>query len=98
MNADDVSLGALRCFVDVATEGSFAAVARRRLVDPSIVSRTIAGLERELGFRLFDRTTRRLNLTEAGAIYLQRAGTLVGMRPPGSTSPNRTSTSASPSS
>lgn len=77
MNTDDVSLGALRCFVDVATEGSFAAVARRRLVDPSIVSRTIAGLERELGFRLFDRTTRRLNLTEAGAIYLQRAGTLV---------------------
>jgi len=77
MDEDDISLGALRCFVDVAAQGSFAAVARKRQVDPSIVSRTIAGLERELGFRLFDRTTRRLNLTEAGAIYLQRTGALV---------------------
>ncbi len=73
----DLSLAALKCFADVASEGSFAAVARKRLVDPSIVSRTIAGLERELGFRLFDRTTRRLNLTEAGSIYLQRSQTLV---------------------
>lgn len=73
----NLSLAALKCFADVASEGSFAAVARKRQVDPSIVSRTIAGLERELGFRLFDRTTRRLNLTEAGSIYLQRSLTLV---------------------
>lgn len=77
MNQDEISLGALKSFADVASEGSFAAVARKRLVDPSIVSRTIAGLEHELGFRLFDRTTRRLNLTEAGSIYLQRSLTLV---------------------
>lgn len=77
MDPDDISLAALKCFADVAAEGAFAAVARKRQVDPSIVSRTIAGLEQELGFRLFDRTTRRLNLTEAGAIYLQRTRTLV---------------------
>jgi DNA-binding transcriptional LysR family regulator len=77
MNQDDLSLAALTCLVDVAAEGSFAAVARKRQVDPSIISRTIAGLERALGFRLFDRTTRRLHMTEAGAIYLQRAGALV---------------------
>ena len=77
MIQSDLSLAALKCFSDVASEGSFAAVARKRLVDPSIVSRTIAGLERELGFRLFDRTTRRLHLTEAGSIYLQRSLTLV---------------------
>ena len=74
---DEISLSALKCFADVASAGSFAAVARKRQVDPSIVSRTIAGLEQALGFRLFDRTTRRLNLTEAGSIYLQRSLTLV---------------------
>lgn len=77
MSEDDISLTALACLVDVAAEGSFAAVARKRQVDPSIISRTIAGLEHALGFRLFDRTTRRLHLTEAGAIYLQRADVLV---------------------
>lgn len=73
---DAISLADLKCFADVAREGSFAAVARKRSVDPSIVSRTIASLEGELGFRLFDRTTRRLNLTEAGSIYLERSRTL----------------------
>lgn len=77
MAQEDISLAALKCFADVASGGSFAAVARKRLIDPSIVSRTIAGLERELGFRLFDRTTRRLSLTEAGTIYLERSLILV---------------------
>lgn len=77
MAQEDISLAALKCFADVASGGSFAAVARKRLIDPSIVSRRIAGLERELGFRLFDRTTRRLSLTEAGTIYLERSLTLV---------------------
>lgn len=73
---DAISLADLTCFADVAREGSFAAVARKRGLDPSIISRTIASLEGELGFRLFDRTTRRLNLTEAGSIYLERSRTL----------------------
>lgn len=77
MVPNEISLSALKCFSDVASAGSFAAVARKRQVDPSIVSRTIAGLEQAVGFRLFDRTTRRLNLTEAGSIYLQRSLTLV---------------------
>ena len=76
MNHDAISLADLTCFADVAREGSFAAVARKRGLDPSIISRTIASLEGELGFRLFDRTTRRLNLTEAGSIYLERSQTL----------------------
>ncbi len=40
--------------------------------DPSSVSRAMAGLEAELGLRLFQRSTRRLALTEAGALYLAR--------------------------
>lgn len=53
-------------------KGSFAAVARSRDADPSWVSRVIAAIEEDLGFRLFQRTTRRLALTEAGEIFLRR--------------------------
>jgi DNA-binding transcriptional LysR family regulator len=59
-------------FVAVARSGGFAAAARVRGVDPSSMSRAVAALEEELGLRLFQRTTRRLALTEAGARYLAR--------------------------
>jgi DNA-binding transcriptional LysR family regulator len=68
-----LDLHALRLLIDVARHGSFAEAARARDMDPSSVSRVIAGLEAELGLRLFQRTTRRLTLTEAGALYLDRA-------------------------
>ncbi|HHL21059.1 MAG TPA: LysR family transcriptional regulator [Aliiroseovarius sp.] len=72
MNLDD--LKTLRL---VARQGSFAAAARVLNVDPSSVSRTIAGLERTLGLRLFQRSTRRLGLTEEGEIYLRRIAPLI---------------------
>lgn len=72
-----MDLQALRTFVAVAREGSFAAVARTCGSDPSQISRAIASLEQELGFRLFQRTTRRMALTEAGALYLARAAAVV---------------------
>ncbi|MEL6468638.1 MAG: LysR family transcriptional regulator [Cyanobacteria bacterium J06623_4] len=71
----DVSV--LDWFVAVVRQGSFAAVARDRNVDPSSVSRAIAALETELGVRLFQRTTRRLSLSEAGAAYFQQIEPLV---------------------
>jgi len=67
-----MDMDGLQVFVDVMRRGSFAAVARDRAIDPSSVSRTIAQLETELGVRLFQRTTRRLNPTEAGARYFER--------------------------
>lgn len=67
----------LRTFAAVERDGSFAAVARREGVDPSAVSRRIASLEDALDLRLFDRTTRRLRLTEAGRVYLDRILPLV---------------------
>jgi DNA-binding transcriptional LysR family regulator len=67
----------LRHFVDVAYSGSFAAVARTHGTDPSNISRSVAQLEGELGFRLFQRTTRTLALTEAGQAYLTRIAPLV---------------------
>jgi DNA-binding transcriptional LysR family regulator len=67
----------LKILVEVAKLGSFAAVARKLDLDPSSVSRTVATLEGQLGLRLFQRTTRRLTLTEAGEIYLQRIAPLL---------------------
>jgi DNA-binding transcriptional LysR family regulator len=61
-----------RLLIDIAHRGSFAEVARERGIDPSWVSRMIASTEAELGFRLFQRTTRRVVLTEAGELYLRR--------------------------
>lgn len=57
--------------------GSFAAAARELHVDPSSVSRTISALESELGTRLFQRNTRQLTMTEAGALLVERVGPLL---------------------
>lgn len=67
-----MEIDTLRTFRDVVEQGSFAAAARARGVDPSAVSRHIAGLEATLSLRLFERTTRRLSLTEAGRAYFDR--------------------------
>lgn len=72
-----MELSVLQIFVDIVKQGSFAAVARERNVDPSSVSRAIAGLEDELGIRLLQRTTRQLSPTEAGMAYFQRIELLV---------------------
>ena len=57
--------------------GSFAAVAQSRNIDASSVSRAIAALEARIGVRLFQRTTRSMKLTEAGAHYLAKVVSLV---------------------
>jgi len=72
-----MDLDTVRTFIDVMKHGSFASVARRYDVDPSIVSRAIGNLEKELGFRLFQRTTRKLAPTEAGTAYFSRVAGLV---------------------
>ena len=72
-----MNIATLRYLIDVARERSFATVARRHNVDPSSVSRAIAQFEDQLGVRLFQRSTRRLVLTEAGERYLQRVEPLL---------------------
>jgi DNA-binding transcriptional LysR family regulator len=60
----------LRYFVAVAEELNFSAAARRLYVSQQALSRVIQQFERELGVRLFDRTTRTVELTRAGdALY-----------------------------
>jgi DNA-binding transcriptional LysR family regulator len=72
-----MDISVLQLFVEVVRQGNFATVARDRNLDPSSVSRAIAGLEEELGIRLFQRTTRKLSPTEAGMTYFERIEPLV---------------------
>ena len=62
----------MRVFQKVADEGGFAAAARALDMSPVSVTRLVADLEEHLGTRLLQRTTRRVNLTEAGQHYLGR--------------------------
>ncbi|MDM4766975.1 LysR family transcriptional regulator [Pelomonas sp. SE-A7] len=66
-------LRAIRVFVRVIDEGSFAGAARALDLAPAVVTRLVAELEEHLGSRLLNRTTRRLALTDIGESYLERA-------------------------
>src|SRR3954469_5254020 len=63
----------LATFVAVAEERSFTRAAARMHVVQSAVSAGVRNLERELGTPLFDRTTHRVELTDAGAALLPEA-------------------------
>jgi DNA-binding transcriptional LysR family regulator len=63
-------LETMRVFVAVAEERGFAQAARRLALSPAAVTRAIAALERRVGARLLQRTTRVVRLTEAGMRYL----------------------------
>ncbi len=67
----------LKMFVEVVQQGSFAAAARKFDIDPSVVTRAVTALEKDLGVRLLERTTRQLVLTEAGRRYHENAGKLL---------------------
>ena len=68
-----VELRQLRYFVAVAEELHFGRAAERLHMSQSPLSRAIRELERQLGLVLFVRTTRRVELTPAGAALLERA-------------------------
>lgn len=72
---DDIN--AYLVFARVVEEGSFTAAAERLGESKSAVSKQISRLEDGLGTRLLNRTTRRMSLTEAGAIFYERVRRVV---------------------
>jgi LysR family transcriptional regulator, regulator for bpeEF and oprC len=70
-------LRALRFFCRIAETRSFAAAAYDLDVVPSVLSKTIATLESDIHFKLFNRTTRRVSLTENGARYYDHSKRLL---------------------
>ncbi|OLT31077.1 LysR family transcriptional regulator [Actinomadura sp. CNU-125] len=68
-----MELQQMRYVVAVAETNSFTRAAERCLVVQSALSHQVARLERELGARLFERTSRRVRLTPAGEAFLPAA-------------------------
>lgn len=71
MNMNDHLFG-LRLFLRVARRGSFSAAGREMNIPQPTVSRIISQLEKAVGAALLTRTTRAVNLTEAGADFIAR--------------------------
>src|SRR5688572_7713188 len=71
------SLADLRAFVTVAELRSFAAAAKALHLSQPALSRRISHLEELLGVRLFDRTTRSVEVTTLGHRFREQVGGLV---------------------
>lgn len=69
---DNLALDDIVLFAAVAEAGSFVAAARRLRQPKSTVSRRLQVLEQQLGLRLIERSTRRMQLTEPGQVFLER--------------------------
>ncbi|MEH7830223.1 LysR family transcriptional regulator [Gemmobacter denitrificans] len=72
MNLDD-----LKTLLLVRDQGGFAAAARTLDLNPASVSRRVAEIEAGLGLRIFQRSTRRFSVTEAGEAFLTRLAPLL---------------------
>jgi DNA-binding transcriptional LysR family regulator len=64
-------LKGIEAFVVTAETGSFTAAGQRLNLTNSAISKSVGRLETRLGSRLFERTTRRLTLTDAGAAFYE---------------------------
>ncbi|MBX5156276.1 LysR family transcriptional regulator [Rhizobium sp. NZLR10] len=72
-----IRIEGIAAFVAVTEAGSVSEAARRLRLSKSVVSERLAELEKSLGGMLLHRTTRKLTLTEDGAVFLERAGRIV---------------------
>src|ERR1700754_3648882 len=66
-------LTSLTAFVQVADSGGVSAAGRRLNMSTTMVSNHVQALEDRIGARLLNRTTRKVNLTEVGKAYYDRA-------------------------
>ena len=69
---------AMKVFIRVVDSGSFVKAADMLQLPPPNVSRVVQALELDLGVKLLNRTTRRVGLTEDGALYYASCVTVLG--------------------
>ena len=72
-------LSSMGVFVKVAEANSFKNAANQLGISYSVVTRSIANLEKHLGVKLLERTTQSVALTNAGSIYLDKCRNLLGL-------------------
>ena len=72
-------LQAMQIFIRVAEAGSFVRAAETLSLPPSTVTSSIKSLEKYLQVRLFNRTTRRVNLTAEGLQYLAQCREILSL-------------------
>lgn len=72
-----IDLSDMALFVEVVKAKGFGRAAASTGIPSSTLSRRVAVLEKALGLRLLNRTTRRVELTEAGRIYFERSKRIV---------------------
>lgn len=74
-NMDRIEL--MKTYLAVADAGSFTLAADKLNITPQLASKYIRALEDDLGSQLFNRSTRRVSLTQTGAAYYDRCARLV---------------------
>ncbi|QOG16535.1 MULTISPECIES: LysR family transcriptional regulator [Bradyrhizobium] len=67
------TLVSMRVFCLVAELKSFVTAAQRLRISPAMASKHVMQLEKRLGTRLLNRTSRRVSLSESGALYFEQA-------------------------
>ena len=77
MKRINFDLQQLQAFIAVAERGSFRSAADHIHLSPPALSRRIEKLESIIGTRLFNRTTREVELTSLGRVFLERARSAV---------------------
>lgn len=70
-------LNGMRVFAQVVEAKSFSAAADKLGMSKSLASRHVSALERALSVKLLNRSTRKLSLTEAGAVYYEHCARIV---------------------
>ena len=72
-----ITIKQIESFLAVAETGSFSAASRKVSVAQPALSQAVKDLEAELGLRLFDRTTRRVELTDIGREFRESANKIL---------------------
>ncbi|MFH3625737.1 LysR family transcriptional regulator [Acinetobacter nosocomialis] len=67
-----LTLKQFQYFIKIVEEGSFTAASEKLFIAQSALSRQMKLLEEEIGFRLFDRTDKRVKLTAAGEVFYKK--------------------------